>query len=283
MAIEFNNGFATESGLVTVYNVNSNGEYIGTTEEWVSAGTGLPANCYIEKALNPRKGYAIVRNSSDKWEYIEDHRNEKVYSKEDGTEFTIQTLGPIPDKYTTLPRPSEAYTFDNKKNEWVLNDALAKDHLSKQQEEVWEQIKAYRAARAKLGVHIKSVDKWFETGEEEKIKILGLLALVDKLGLPSDATVPGFDWATMDNTTVPVSKDLLLEIITEMAKAENADHLVSWEHHQEMLKVEDPTTYDYKTNWVPRFNESGIVVKPKVLPPEPTPASATTIKPGARQ
>lgn len=279
MAIEFKDGFATGSGLVTVYNVNDNNEYTGTTEEWVSAGTSLPAECYIEKALNPRKGYTVVRNTTtNKWEYIEDHRSEKVYSKEDGSEYTIQTLGPIPDTYTTLPRPSEAYTFDNKKNEWTLDDQLAKDYLSQQQEAVWEQIKAYRSERAKLGVHITSVDKWFETGEEEKLKILGLLALIDKMGLAFDVAIPGFDWATMDNTTVPVTKDLLLEIITEMAKAENADHLVSWEHREAMLKVEDPTTYDYTTNWVVRFNESSVVVQ---TASEPTPASATTIKPGA--
>lgn len=268
--MKFENGFATESGKITVYNVDANNIYTHESTEWVSQGTGLPANCYIEKPLNPRKGY-VVQRIEDKWQYVENHIGETVWSKADQSELTVSVYGSIPDTHTTLQPPSSAYDFDNKSNQWVLNGERSKEHLSELQERIWTAIKDYRLQRSYKGIHIKSVDKWFETGEEEKIKILGLLAMVNRMNLPHDVHIPGFDWTTMDNSTVPISQDLLVELLTEMARAENADHLVSWEHREEMLKSSDPEHYDFSTHWVKRYND----------PLEPTPvvyASETTIK-----
>lgn len=73
--------------------------------------------------------------TGDAWTYVEDHGGETVYSKADGTPLTLTnnpddadgySYGPIPDGYTSLPKPGEFYEWDSAQNTWVEN-TLKKD------------------------------------------------------------------------------------------------------------------------------------------------------------
>ncbi len=54
--------------------------------------------------------------------------------------------------------------------------------LAEQQDEMWEKIKKKRYENGLGGVYIARVGKWFQTGEEEKTKYLGLDKVIDSLG-----------------------------------------------------------------------------------------------------
>ena len=79
------------------------------------------ADCFTaDKPLEPKKGSAICMEN-DKWIYVEDHRGEVVYLKSDGSPFTVDKIGKIDNKYTTVIPPSNVqyYKFTDK---WELDE-----------------------------------------------------------------------------------------------------------------------------------------------------------------
>lgn len=69
-------------------------------------------NCATERKVLPTKqGYTQCFDEVSKnWFYIEDHRNEVVYSKEDLSPLEIKVVGPIPNGYLpSLPKPKNKY------------------------------------------------------------------------------------------------------------------------------------------------------------------------------
>ncbi|MDH2927367.1 hypothetical protein [Lonepinella koalarum] len=111
-------GFALESGEITVYQTNSNNEFSGATTEFVSVGGGLSANSYLDAPPNVKNGFAIVRENNS-WQYVEDHRGETVYSTVDRSSFEIKELGKIPENYTAV-KPENDYC-DWNGMQWVIN------------------------------------------------------------------------------------------------------------------------------------------------------------------
>ena len=86
------NGFKKEDGFVTVHNYSyENDEYTGTTDEWVIAGSGIPAKSTLIAPPAAKKGYARVFDGS-KWVQVKDHRGETWYT-EDGQRVEIKQLG----------------------------------------------------------------------------------------------------------------------------------------------------------------------------------------------
>ncbi len=125
MSIEFNDqGFATTSGKVMVYNYNEHThEFTFNREEFIYVGVSVPAHSTIVPVPEEREGYARVYNeSTKKWEYVEDHRGVEVYSKADQTKVTIQELGPIDDIYTTIAPTSVHDKWDEDQGAWVLDE-----------------------------------------------------------------------------------------------------------------------------------------------------------------
>lgn len=120
MTVHFDkNGFALSSGDVDVYITDTNGIYTHKATEYVVVGTGLSAGAYIDAPPSNKDGFVIQR-VNDKWQYIADHRGEKVYSIIDGAEIDIKEIGEYPDNTTTQPRPTEAHIWNG--TEWILSD-----------------------------------------------------------------------------------------------------------------------------------------------------------------
>ncbi|MDG2959896.1 hypothetical protein P7L91_03440 [Bisgaard Taxon 10/6] len=102
MTVKFDNdGFAVESGFIQVYVIDEQGIFSHAEEQFISAGCGLSANSVLTEPKPAKQGFA-VQYVAGKWQYVEDHRGETVYSTTDKTALTITELGEIPENYTAL-------------------------------------------------------------------------------------------------------------------------------------------------------------------------------------
>lgn len=143
-------------------------------------------------------------------------------------------------------QPSQAHVWNGK--EWVVDEQKQAELKAEQQAQVWEAIKQKRYQNSLGGVFIESIGKWFQTGEEEKTKYLGLAKVIEQLG--------ELDWKTCDNSFVKMNKALLDEIFVAMVVTENADHINAEKHRLAMLEVDEPLNYDYSTGWSANYEEN---------------------------
>ncbi|MBC2611715.1 tail fiber assembly protein [Citrobacter braakii] len=94
-------GFAEKSGWIVCYLTKPDGEYIGFIDEFIPATAGLPAGAYIDEPPADEAGKAIIR-VGDKWELVDDHRGETVYSTESGQPIEVKAPGDYPENTTPL-------------------------------------------------------------------------------------------------------------------------------------------------------------------------------------
>ncbi|SQY41346.1 tail fiber assembly [Escherichia coli] len=115
------NGFATESGYITVYNYNGETrEYISTSTEYLAVGVGIPAYSCLDAPGTYKAGYTICRSADLKsWEYMPDHRGEIVFSTETGESKEITAPGDYPDNTTTIAPLTPYDKWDGEK--WVTD------------------------------------------------------------------------------------------------------------------------------------------------------------------
>ncbi|HEH9822040.1 DUF4376 domain-containing protein [Pasteurella multocida subsp. multocida] len=142
-------------------------------------------------------------------------------------------------------QPTELHMWNG--NEWVVDEEKQAQRLAEQQDEMWEKIKKKRYENGLGGVYIARVGKWFQTGEEEKTKYLGLDKVIDSLG--------EIDWKCYDNSFIKMNRTLLNEIFLQMVVDENADHINAEKHRAEMMKSAEPLNYDFSTGWSANYEE----------------------------
>ena len=130
-----------------VYKTESPINFIESTKDKIVYWVERADLCTSIKPLEVKEGFAICMEN-DKWEYKEDHRDEIVYLKVDGSPFTIEKIGKIDSKYTTITPPANVqyYKFTDK---WELNEdtrntliedisSLVKSHTKKAiEDELW--------------------------------------------------------------------------------------------------------------------------------------------------
>jgi len=75
----------------------------------------------------------IWDKNTQSWNEVEDHSGETVYTKDGGSPVVLklgkrvyEQYGPIPDRFTDKPRPSEYHSWDDQANDWI-EDTAAKD------------------------------------------------------------------------------------------------------------------------------------------------------------
>ncbi|HDR1335170.1 protein of unknown function [Pasteurella multocida] len=165
---------------------------------------------------------------------------------ESESELDTKQLIYFQSQYILVDRqPTELHIWNG--NEWVLDEEKQAQLLATQQTEMWEKIKKKRYENGLGGVYIARVGKWFQTGEEEKTKYLGLDKVIDSLG--------EIDWKCYDNSFIKMDRTLLNEIFLAMVVTENADHINAEKHRVEMLKSSDPLNYDFSTGWSANYEE----------------------------
>ena len=121
------------------------------------------------------------------------------------------------------------------------------------QQQVWEDIKAKRHAVTRGGVYIKSVDKWFHTDDSSRMQYLALQILSE---LPE-----GLRWKTMDNTWIPMTKEILMELTPAIMMQEQKNFEVAERHKVAMEKLKDPLSYDFSTGWAETYMKNGKLSK----------------------
>ena len=112
---------------IDVYTIDGGNPYI------VEQLGDLPDSVTTTKP-EPPAGKLIDRFKveSGEWLYRDDYAGVVVYSTADGSPLTLTAADKvIPDGYTTKQRPSDAYNWDAKKQDWVL-DKTKQAELDKQ-------------------------------------------------------------------------------------------------------------------------------------------------------
>ncbi|HDR1061754.1 DUF4376 domain-containing protein [Pasteurella multocida] len=191
---------------------------------------------FLKKNLNQYQTFPIPEDLN---EFIE-------IEIDNETELEVKQLINYRNNYILVSRcPSDNHVWNGK--EWVISQEKQAQLLENQQNEMWEKIKKKRYENGLGGVYIARVGKWFQTGEEEKTKYLGLDKVIDSLG--------EIDWKCYDNSFIKMDRTLLNEIFLAMVISENADHINAEKHRAEMLKSADPLNYDFSTGWSANYEE----------------------------
>lgn len=115
---------SNKAQTVKTFNVRSDTkEFIGQSDCYIPAHTGLPANCTLTPPPEiPVGSVAVYDGEQDNWKIIEDHRGQIVFSTKTGESQVITVLGPLP-LDTVSTGPTEQYMkWDG--SEWV-HDAEA--------------------------------------------------------------------------------------------------------------------------------------------------------------
>ena len=131
MTVTFNKeGFAENSGEVTVYCTDNQGIYSHTTTEYVSEGGSLAAGSYLDAPPKPKQGFVIVR-ADNSWQYQVDHRG-TYYSKETGEKVEHTALGELPEDLTALAPLAEPCKWNG--TAWVKDEAKMTALFAQQKE-----------------------------------------------------------------------------------------------------------------------------------------------------
>ena len=119
-AVLDNSGLTISAGWAVIYNVDSKGEFLQATYQYLPIGVGLPANAYLEAPQSVKDNQAIIHDGQQ-WIYPKDLRGTKIYSIETGAETILQEVGEIPDGFTELKPTSEFDSWDGKKWQFDKN------------------------------------------------------------------------------------------------------------------------------------------------------------------
>ena len=186
------NGFATESGFITVYNYNGETrEYISSSVEYLPFGVGVPANSCVDAPGSKKEGFAIRRNAdSTGWEYVADHRGETVYSTETGKHVTVSRLGEYPEG-TTTKAPSTPYDkWDGEK--WVT-DTEAQHSAAVEAAEAQRQ-SLIDAAMASISLIQLKLQAGRKLTQPENTRLNAVLDYIDAVTATDTSTAPDVIW-----------------------------------------------------------------------------------------
>ncbi len=116
-------GFAVRDGWIVIYHASSmTREYVGSGEEFLMAGTGIPANSYTDVPPASQSGYAIVRaENGSRWLIVTDYRGQTAYDTQTRQSHVVTALGDLPLNLTLLVPATQYDEWDGA--EWVTNTA----------------------------------------------------------------------------------------------------------------------------------------------------------------
>ncbi|EGT5186464.1 tail fiber assembly protein [Cronobacter sakazakii] len=186
------NGFATESGFITVYNYDgATREYIGSSLEYLPFGVGVPAHSCIDAPISKKDGFAIRRNAdSTGWEYVADHRGETVYSTETGESKEITALGDYPENTTTIAPLTPFDKWDGEK--WVTDTeaqhSAAVDAAEAQRQSLID------AAMASISLIQLKLQAGRKLTQAETTRLNAVLDYIDAVTAISTSTAPDITW-----------------------------------------------------------------------------------------
>ncbi|NMP27217.1 tail fiber assembly protein [Rahnella sp. SAP-1] len=120
-AILNKDNIAIRAGEITVFSFDgSTREYLSSSVEYLATGVGVPANACIDKPLENKAAYAVCRTADfSQWEYVPDHRGERIYNTENGMTAIVMMLGDYPIQSTCVPPVTQYDAWNGKA--WVTD------------------------------------------------------------------------------------------------------------------------------------------------------------------
>lgn len=245
MTIQFDNeGFALESGYITVYVVDEQGVFTHSEEQFISVGCGLAANAVLEKPKPAKQGYAVQWHGNG-WQYVADHRGQTVYSTTDKTPLTINELGEIPQGYTELAPTCVNCEWNG--TAWAVRPERLAEIKAEKQAQMRAKINAKRDEVDAGGVFIPQINKWIDSDDKAYQNIFGVKSTLDLLG---EMEIP---WTWADNSISPINRDTLKVIVGTLLQTKQANHANAIAHKQAMMLLDNPEDYDYSAGWAQTY------------------------------
>ncbi|EIY7986814.1 tail fiber assembly protein [Escherichia coli] len=186
------NGFATDAGLITVYNYNGETrEYISTSTEYLAVGVGIPACSCLDAPVTHKDGYAICRSADfNSWEYVPDHRGEIIYSTETGESKEITALGDYPENTTTISPLTPYDKWDGEKWE---TDTEAHHGAAVEAAEAQRQ-SLIDAAMASISLIQLKLNAGRKLTQAETTRLNAVLDYIDAVTATNTSTAPDVIW-----------------------------------------------------------------------------------------
>ena len=186
------NGFATESGFITVYSYNGETmEFISSSVEYLPFGVGVPGNSCIDAPGGKRDGFAIRRNTDlTGWEYVADHRGEIVFSTETGESKEITAPGDYPNNTTTIAPLTPYDKWDGEK--WVT-DTEAQHNAAVDAAEALRQ-SLIDAAMASISLIQLKLQAGRKLTQAETTRLNAVLDYIDAVTATDTSTAPDVIW-----------------------------------------------------------------------------------------
>ena len=150
------------------------------------------------------------------------------------------------------PKPSEVYVWDDEAKDWVIDEVLYNDALSKLKAKLWEDVKSYRLFKSTDGTLVPSINKWAHTDEASQITYT---RAKDYLELYPGQTI---DWKMLDGSFVKISAELLKEICSRVFQVGQEAFIAAEKHRHNISLINDIKQledYDYKTNWPQTYSD----------------------------
>ena len=186
------NGFATEDGVITVYNYNGETrEFISSSVEYIPIGVGIPAHSCVDAPGSKKDGFAIRRNADlTGWEYIADHRGEIIYSTETGESKEITAPGDYPENTTTIAPLTPYDKWDGEK--WVTDTeaqhSAAVDAAEAQRQSLID------AAMASISLIQLKLQAGRKLTQAETTRLNAVLDYIDAVTATDTSTAPDVIW-----------------------------------------------------------------------------------------
>lgn len=185
------NGFATESGFITVYNYDGvTREYIGLSVEYLPVGVGVPGNSCVDAPISKKDGFAVCRTADlTGWEYVADHRGETVYSTETGKEVTISDIGDYPEN-TTTKAPSTQFDKWNG-TDWVTDSD--EQHAANVAAAEQQKANLLTAANSKISLWQTELQLGI-ISDEDKSSLIAWIGYIKAVQSVDTSTAPDIEW-----------------------------------------------------------------------------------------
>ncbi|MGL4925612.1 MAG: tail fiber assembly protein [Plesiomonas shigelloides] len=124
--------FSDVDRTITVYGyLADTGEYIGKSDCFIPATTGLPAYCtHISPPVAEPGKTVIFNDQRGEWEQVDNHRGQTVYSVITRQPQTVTELGALPADVTLLVPSSDFDCWSGQA--WVKDDVAERDYQRQQ-------------------------------------------------------------------------------------------------------------------------------------------------------
>ncbi|MFE4112450.1 tail fiber assembly protein [Kosakonia sp. YIM B13611] len=185
------NLIATIAGEQTVYNFAADTrEYRSSSVEYLAVGVGIPANAAIDAPLAVKSGFAVCRKADfSSWEYVADHRGEKIYDIQSGKETQLSELGDYPANTTPISPATPYDKWDG--NKWVTDNAAQQSALVTGA----EQKKTQLLNEAKNTISLWQTELQLGIiGDDDKARLIEWLQYIKQLQTVDTATAPNISW-----------------------------------------------------------------------------------------